>query len=160
MSVWSVVVGGLAGTFVLTTMLRVASEAGLTRMDIPFLLGTAFTGNRSQAKAIGYAAHAVAGVCFAFVYYALFQVLGTSSWWLGGLFGLAHALFAGIVLVNVLLPLVHPRMGSGFTAAPDVAMLEPPGLLMLNYGVRTPIVAIVAHIAYGALVGAIISIGS
>jgi hypothetical protein len=39
--IWGAIVGGLAGTIVLTTILRGASELGLTRMDIPFLLGTA-----------------------------------------------------------------------------------------------------------------------
>ena len=43
MSIWGAVAGGFAGTLVLTTALRTASELQLTRIDIPFLLGTAFT---------------------------------------------------------------------------------------------------------------------
>ena len=43
-------------------------------------------------------------------------------------------------------------MGTRSTAAPAVALLEPPGFLMLNYGVQTPLVSLAAHIAYGALV--------
>src|SRR5215210_9412697 len=39
--IWGALVGGLAGTVVLTTVLRASSELGLTRMDIPFLLGEA-----------------------------------------------------------------------------------------------------------------------
>jgi hypothetical protein len=154
-----VLVGGFAGTLVLTTVLRAASELGQTRMDIPFLLGTAFTGDRMWAKAIGYAAHFVSGLVFASVYGVLFDALGTSSWWLGAVFGLVHALFAGTVLVNVLLPLVHPRMGNEATVAPSVALLEPPGFLLLNYGIRTPIVTVAAHVAYGAIVGAFASLG-
>ena len=57
--IWGALVGGLVGTLVLTTMLRAASELGLTRMDIPFLLGTAVTENRVWAKAVGYALQAV-----------------------------------------------------------------------------------------------------
>ena len=159
MTVSSVIAGGFAGTLVLTTVLRAASELGLTRMDIPFLLGTAFTDDRMWAKAIGYAAHFVSGLVFASVYGVLFDALGTSSWWLGAVFGLVHALFAGTVIVNVLLPLVHPRMGNEATVAPSVALLEPPGFLLLNYGVRTPVVTIAAHIAYGAIVGAFASLG-
>jgi len=154
-----VLAGGFAGTLVLTTVLRAAGELGLTRMDIPFLLGTAFTGDRTWAKAIGYAAHFVSGLVFASVYGLLFAALGTSSWWLGAVFGLVHALFAGTVVVNVLLPLVHPRMGSEATVAPSVALLEPPGFLLLNYGVGTPIVTIAAHVAYGAIVGAFAALG-
>jgi len=41
--IWAALVGGVAGTLVLTTLLRAASELGLTRMDLPFLLGTAVT---------------------------------------------------------------------------------------------------------------------
>jgi hypothetical protein len=33
------------------------------------------------------------------------------------------------------------------------AALEPPGLLALNYGVQTPAVAILAHVAYGITLG-------
>ena len=62
--------------------------------------------------------------------------------------------------MNILLPLVHPRMGTQSTAAPSVALLEPPGFLMLNYGTQTPLVALAAHIVYGTLVGGLISLAS
>ena len=68
MSVWPVLAGGFAGTLVLTTVLRTASEFNLTRMDLPFLLGTAVTADRTRAKAIGYVAHFVMGQVFAFGY--------------------------------------------------------------------------------------------
>lgn len=42
-----------------------------------------------------------------------------------------------------------PRMGTPHTSAPDVALLEPPGFLMLNYGPGTPTVTLAAHPAYG-----------
>jgi hypothetical protein len=32
-------------------------------------------------------------------------------------------------------------------------VLEPPGLLALNYGAQTPAVAIVAHLVYGIVLG-------
>ena len=35
--------GGFIGTLVLTTGLRAATELRLTRIDLPFLLGTVFT---------------------------------------------------------------------------------------------------------------------
>jgi hypothetical protein len=157
MSVWGALVGGFVATVVMTTALRAASELRLTRMDIPFLLGTAFSEDRRRAKAIGYALHAGAGVGFALVYWAAFRVLGESSWWLGGLFGLVHAAFAGSALVNVLLPAVHPRMGTEATSARSTPLLEPPGFMLLNYGRQTPLVALVAHVAYGMIVGAFVS---
>lgn len=150
--------GGLAGTVVLTTILRAASELGLTRMDIPFLLGTAVTVNRVRAKAVGYALHFVFGLLFALGYYAIFVVIGRSGFLLGAGFGLVHALFAGTALVNILLPAVHPRMGSGFDAAGSTPLLEPPGFLLLNYGRQTALVTVVAHVAYGAIVGGFVSL--
>ena len=73
--IWGAVVGGLVGTLVLTTLLRAASELGFTRMDIPFLLGTAFTADRVRAKAIGYGLHFGFGIAFALAYYAIFLVI-------------------------------------------------------------------------------------
>jgi hypothetical protein len=156
--IWGAIVGGLAGTLVLTTVLRAASELGLTRMDIPFLLGTAVTADRVRAKAVGYALHFVFGLLFALAYLAIFIVIDRSGFLLGALFGVVHALFAGTALVNVLLPVVHPRMGTSFDAAGSSPLLEPPGFLLLNYGRQTPAVTIVAHVAYGAIVGGFVSL--
>ena len=149
MTIWSALAGGFAGTVVLTAVLRAASELNLTRMDLPFLLGTALSANRSRAKAIGYVAHLVMGLLFALVYYALFVALGRHDWWLGALFGLGHSLFAGTVLINVLLPIVHPRMATPLSDFTAVALLEPPGFMARNYGLRTPLVSVVAHVLYG-----------
>jgi hypothetical protein len=152
-SIWGALAGGFAGTLVLTTVLRAASELRLTRIDLPFLLGTAFTEDRLRAKGLGYALHFLAGLVFALIYYAIFAAIDESGWLLGAVFGFVHALFAATALVNLLLPLVHPRMGSPLTGANATVLLEPPGFLMLNYGAQTPIVTIVAHVAYGAIVG-------
>ena len=156
--IWGALVGGVAGTIVLTTMLRAASELGLTRMDLSFLLGTAVTSDRVRAKAFGYALHFVFGILFALAYYAIFVVIDESGWLLGALFGLFHAAFAGSAVVNVLLPVVHPRMGTGFTAAGSAPLLEPPGFLLRNYGRQTLAVTLIAHVAYGAIVGGFVSL--
>lgn len=153
MSVLSTAIGGLTGTFVLTTILRAASELHLTRVDLPFLLGTVVTEHRRRAKAIGYVLHFVAGLVFALAYAIGFAVLGRSGWLLGSAFGLLHGLFAGSALVNVLLPVVHPRMGGEMSSFRSTALIEPPGFMMLNYGRRTPFVSLVAHVVYGAIVG-------
>jgi hypothetical protein len=92
-------------------------------MDLPFLLGTIVTSDRTRAKALGYAMHFVLGQLFALVYFGIFSAIGHSGWWLGAAFGLAHGLFAGTALVNVLLPVIHPRMGTSSTAAADQPLL-------------------------------------
>jgi hypothetical protein len=153
MMIWGALVGGFVGTLVLTTILRAASEFGLTRMDLPFLLGAAVTADRVRAKAAGYALHFLFGFLFALAYYAIFVVIDRDGILLGALLGLVHALFAGSALVNILLPVVHPRMGTGFDAAGSSPLLEPPGFLLLNYGRQTPFVTVLAHLLYGAIVG-------
>jgi hypothetical protein len=155
--IWGAIVGGVAGTLVLTTILRAASEVGLTRIDLPFLLGTAVTADRVRAKAVGYALHFVFGLLFALAYYAIFTVIDEAGVLLGALFGLVHAFFAASALVNVLLPVVHPRMGTGFHAAGSAPLLEPPGFLLLNYGRQTPLVTVIAHVIYGGIVGGFVA---
>lgn len=160
MSIWGALAGGLIGTVVLTTALRAASELGWTRMDLPFLLGAAFSANRLRAKAVGYALHFAFGLLFALAYFAIFLAIDRSGWWLGAVFGLVHALFAGTALVNVLLPLVHPRMANPLTAAGSAPLLEAPGFLLTNYGRSTPLVTVLAHIAYGSIVGGFTSLSA
>jgi len=160
MNFWAALGGGLVGTLVLTTVLRASTELRLTRIDLPFLLGTIATSSRRRAKAIGYVAHFLYGLLLAVGYYLIFLVLGTSGFLLGAALGVAHALFAGTVVVNVLLPVVHPRMGSGFSSSRSTAQLEAPGFLMLNYGRATPIVSLIAHVAYGGIVGVFVRYGS
>ena len=158
--IWGAIAGGFAGTLVLTTVLRAASEMSLTRIDLPFLLGTAVTSDRNRAKALGYLLHFVFGQLFAFVYLGMFVAIGRSGWILGAVFGLAHGLFSITALVSVLLPAVHPRMGSTYTAAGASPLLEPPGFMMRNYGARTPQVTLATHIAYGAIVGELIALAT
>ncbi len=160
MSVWGALAGGFVGTLVLTSSMRAASELRVSRMDIPFLLGTAFTADRRKAKALGYLLHFLSGLVFALLYFAVFAAIGRSGWWLGAVFGVAHAVFAGGALVNVLLPTVHPRMGTPFTSAGEAPILEPPGFMLLNYGRRTPLVALAAHLAYGGIVGGFVALAA
>jgi hypothetical protein len=153
MNIGGALAGGFAGTIVLTTVLRTGSELRLTRMDLPFLLGTAVTTNRTRAKVIGYLAHFAFGLAFSLVYFGLFSAVGRSGWVLGALFGVVHGLFSATALVNILLPAVHPRMGTPFTAAGSAPLIESPGFLMRNYGRGTAILSTGAHILYGTLVG-------
>ncbi len=153
MSIWGAVAGGVIGTVVLTTGLRGAQEFGLTRMDLPLLLGTVFSQDRRRAVVLGYALHFVNGVLFALAYYAIFAATDRAGWLFGLGLGAVHGLFAGSGLVNVLLPAIHPRMGTAWSDARETPLLEPPGFLLANYGERTVVVNLVLHLAYGAIVG-------
>jgi len=153
MSLAGALAGVFVGTLVLTTGLRLAQITGLTRMDIPLLLGTAFTEDMRRAQAIGYAVHFFNGLVFAVGYWLVFEAVGEAGWLFGAVLGLIHALFAGGALVNVLLPAVHPRMGTMWSDASETPILEPPGFMLSNYGPQTALVTVVAHLAYGAIVG-------
>ena len=152
--IWGALVGGLIGTLVLTAGLRISQEMGWTRMDLPLLLGTAFASDRPRAEVIGFAVHFVNGLLFALVYWIVFITVGSAGWLLGAVLGLAHALFAGGPLVTILLPSVHPRMGSPWSDAEETPLIEAPGFMLFNYGRATVVVTLVLHVVYGAIVGA------
>jgi hypothetical protein len=153
MTLWGALAGGAVGTIVLSSGLRLAQEFGLTRMDLPLLLGTIFTDRRGLASVVGYAIHFSNGLLFALAYYAVFRAVDQAGWLFGAVLGLVHAALAGGVLVTVLLPSVHPRMGTAWSDAEETPLLEPPGFLLMNYGRRTVIWNVGLHIAYGAIVG-------
>jgi hypothetical protein len=143
---------GLIATAALTAIMTGAQLAGLTRLDIPLLLGTLFTSDPDRARVIGFLVHLVNGQGFALGYAGAFAALGFSSVWLGALLGFVHATVALLVIVP-LLPGIHPRLASPRAGPAAGASLEPPGLLALNYGRETPLVAVLAHVAYGAALG-------
>lgn len=145
---------GFAATLVLTTGMRMSQAYRLTRMDVPYLLGTALTSDRDRAKIVGYAIHFLNGWWMAFLYAAYFRALGFSSAWLGALMGAVHGAFILAVVVP-LLPAVHPRMASETRGPDPTRLLEPPGFFALNYGRQTPLITLIAHVAYGAILGAL-----
>jgi hypothetical protein len=146
--------GGLVGTIVLTTGSRLAQQLGWTRMDIPLLLGTIFTAERGRAMVIGYAIHFANGLLFSLAYGLVFEATDRAGWLFGLALGAVHGAFAGGGLLNVLLPVVHPRMGKLWTDARSTPLLEPPGFLLSNYGRTTLVATFALHLAYGAIVGA------
>jgi len=144
---------GFASTVVLTSILAGSQGAGLTRMNIPYMLGTIFTPDRDKAKFIGFVFHFANGWIFSFIYVAAFQLMGRSTWWFGGLIGLVQAVFVLTMLMSIL-PALHPRMANEQYGPTVVRQLEPPGFLGLHYGLRTPVSVLLAHIVFGAIIGA------
>jgi hypothetical protein len=152
MNLESIILWGFVATLVLTTMMSAAQGMGFSRMSVHFILGTVFTDDRARANVIGFAVHLVNGWAFAFLYGMVFESLGRASWWLGAIMGLVHGL---IILVTImpLLPGLHPRMASEGRGPEPTRALEPPGFMALNYGRRTPAIALAAHMVYGAILG-------
>lgn len=152
MNVRGAVVGGFAGTTILTTLMRGSQAVGVSRVDFPFILGTMLTPDRDRAKVVGSLFHFVNGWLFALIYGALFRQLRLATWWLGAAMGAVHGLFVLLVLMSAL-PGMHPRMASVERGPDPTRQLEPPGFAGLNYGRGTPLVTLVAHVVYGGILG-------
>jgi hypothetical protein len=152
-TLWGALAGGVVGTILLTSGLRVAQQLGWTRMDIPLLLGTVFSDDRDRATVIGVAVHFLNGLLFALGYYAIFSAVDQAGWAFGAALGVVHAALAAGVLVTLLLPAVHPRMGTPWSDAEETPLLEAPGFMLMNYGRRTALWTLLGHVAYGAIVG-------
>jgi hypothetical protein len=148
---------GLLATAILTSVMIVAQLTGWTRLDLPLVLGTMLTDEPDRARVVGFFMHLAVGEGFALGYAAGFALLDQATWWLGALFGLVHVAVA-LTIVVPLLPGVHPRMASDRAGPATVAVLEPPGLLGLNYGIATPAVAVAAHLAFGVALGALLTV--
>lgn len=144
---------GFVGTSVLTTVMAGSQGMRLTRMNIPYMLGTIFTPNRDRAKLVGFGVHLLMGWLFSLVYVAAFHAWGRATWWLGAAVGAVHAAFV-LTAGMRLLPGMHPRMASEQQGPTVMRQLEPPGFLALNYGYQTPLSVLVAHVAFGMILGA------
>jgi hypothetical protein len=143
---------GLVATVALTVIMVVAQLAGLSRMDIPLMLGTIFVEDLDRARVVGSLVHLINGQIFALLYASAFSLLGEATWLLGGVFGAFHG-SAALTVAVPLLPGVHPRMASDRSGPSLAPVLEPPGFLGLNYGAETPVTTLVAHVVYGMLLG-------
>jgi hypothetical protein len=148
---------GFVATVVLTGVMAASQGLGVTRMNIPFMLGTMVTLNRDRAKLAGFGMHLVNGWLFAGLYAAAFRSWRRATWWRGAGIGLVHALFV-LAAGMPLLPSLHPRMASEEHGPTPTRLLEPPGFLALNYGKRTPVTVLVAHLLYGAILGAFVDV--
>lgn len=144
---------GFLSTLVLTSILSGSQGLGLTRMNIPYMLGTIFTPDRDRAKIIGIFFHIFNGWAFSLIYILTFEIFDLATWWLGGILGLVHAMFVLTVGIPIL-PSIHPRMASEQQGPTVVRQLEPPGFMARNYGIRTPISIVIAHILFGGILGA------
>jgi hypothetical protein len=152
MNVGSWLLWGFVGTVVLTTIMAGSQGLRLTRMNLPYMLGTVVTPSRDRAKVVGFILHLFNGWMFSLLYVAAFHSLGLIKWWLGAFIGFVHAAFVLTAGMRIL-PGLHPRMASEQQGPTVARQLEPPGFLALNYGVRTPLSVLLAHLVFGAIIG-------
>ena len=154
MNWFSWLVSGFLATLALSTMLATCQGLGLTRINLPYLLGTLVATDRERAKIYGFLLHLLTGWGFSIFYVLIFEARNNISWWLGLLLGLAHAMLVLTVGMS-LLPGLHHRMASEQHGPNPSRQLEPPGFLALNYGYRTPLSIFLAHAVFGAILGSL-----
>ncbi|HEV2697044.1 MAG TPA: hypothetical protein VGU90_03560 [Terriglobales bacterium] len=154
MNWWSWIFSGFIATVALSAMLALSQGLGLTRMNLPYLLGAIVTHDRDRARLYGLLAHILNGWVFSVLYVLIFEDLRRVNWWFGLLLGLAHALIVLTVGMN-LLPTLHPRMATERHGPNAVRQLEPPGFMALNYGYRTPLSVFLSHAVFGAILGSL-----
>jgi uncharacterized membrane protein YagU involved in acid resistance len=126
------ILGGLAGTIVLTLLMYVAAPMmGIPKMDIAAMLGSMLGG-----WTVGLVMHFVNGVIlFPLIYsYVLLSKLPGTPVAKGVFWGVALWLVAGLI--------VMPMMGAGFFGTANGGMMAAAASLM-------------GHIVYGALLGGI-----
>lgn len=145
----AILLWGLLATAVMTTIMEGAQLLGYSRMSLPFLFGTFFTGRRRAAMIWGYVLYLIGGWLFAILYALVLEEFG-GGWWIGLLLGLVHGLFL-IVVFLPLLPYVHPRMATEYDGPAALGRLEPPGSFGLHYGRPTPVITVAAQTMYGLI---------
>jgi hypothetical protein len=144
---------GFVATMVLTTVESLTQGLNVTRLSLPYIVGTMVTPDRDRAKFYGFILHFLNGWAFSLLYVAAFVSMGEASWWRGTVIGVIHALFV-LAVVMAALPGVHPRMASETHGPTATRQLEPPGFLGVNYGLRTPVSIVLSHALFGAILGA------
>ena len=149
---------GLIGTVAMTTVLHGSQGLGLSRLSLPFLVGTIFTDDRSRAAVLGFIAYVIGGWIFAMLYFLFFASIRIGTWWLGAALGFLHGLFL-LVCALPLLPHAHPRMATEHDGPSSEVRLEPPGFMGLNYGRGTPITLLLGQTLYGATLGFFAELG-
>jgi hypothetical protein len=152
MNVGSWLLWGFVATVVLTTAMAATQGLRLTRINLPYMLGTMFTPDRDRAKLVGAFVHLGFGWAFSLLYVAAFEAWRQATWVRGAAVGLVHAVFVLTVGMRFL-PGLHPRMASEQQGPTVARQLEPPGFLALNYGVQTPVTVVLAHLLFGAILG-------
>src|SRR5262245_41038374 len=98
MNLPSILLWGFVSTAILTTIMSASQGLGLSRMSLPFMLGTIFTPDYGRASVLGFLVHFLNGWIFSLIYALAFESWHRATWWLGAGIGLVHGLFVLIAI--------------------------------------------------------------
>lgn len=158
---WQGLVGGAAGVVAMSMLMQMAVAMGMTRMQLPVILGSMITRDEDSAKRIGMMWHFVNGLIFGLIYagvWKAFDITGHSvgtGLWVGALFGAVHGI--AFAMVMPMMSAMHPRAGGTLAAATPAGEVRLPsfGVGGKNFGSMTPMGVLAAHVVYGLVWGAV-----
>ncbi len=156
MSPPAVLISGVVATAAMAAVFGVGRAVGATRLSLPRLLGTGLTPDPAAGRRVGAAMLVGYGLALAPLFAMMLSGSRHTSVEGGAVLGLAFGLLV-LVVAPAVLPLLHPRMASPARGALSGRGLVPPGWLALHYGGGTAPITLLAHGAYGAVLGALLA---
>ncbi len=69
---WEGPVAGGVATVAMTMLMQMGAAMGMTRMNMPLMLGSMLTSDRGRANAFGWAMHSLNGLAFGLLYALVF----------------------------------------------------------------------------------------
>lgn len=94
---------GLVGAFAMNFFMRKVSATYSKRVDMLVALGSYFTGKTDNAASLGTMIHAVAGVIFGAIYFAIMQTMGALVFPYALFLGLGFGFFHGLIMSYLLM---------------------------------------------------------
>ncbi len=137
------IIAGLAAAAAMDGVMFLISRTGFTKGTMTVALGSLFTRSMETARVVGWFIHGVSGVLFAMLYTLLFLSFGLEA----GLACLAAGLGIGFlhgIVVSIMLVMVVSE--------------HHPIEKFRNAGIEVGVAHMAGHLAYGAVVGAVIGI--
>lgn len=146
------VLAGLLGGMAFLIVVYMGLGVGMTRMNFLYILGTMMAPQAPERAAytIGFAAHMMASAGFGIAHTGLLHAIGVSSvgeaagWDL--LIGAVHGMVI-LAVMPMMLNTMHVLVRRGQIAHPGVALV--------GFGAMTPMGSLMAHVAFGLVVGAV-----
>lgn len=156
---WEGLVAGGVATVVMTLLMQIGAAMGMTRMNMPLMLGSMLVRERERARKLGWMMHFANGLAFGLVYALVFWAVDpvsvASAWWIGLVVGAVHGVVA--LAAMPMMSAMHPRVrpAGAASAAGDVALPEF-GFGGRGFGAGTPAGIMVGHLVFGLVWGLVL----
>lgn len=148
---WALLAGVLGGLAFLAVVMM-GRAVGMTRMNFLEVVGTMLVpaGSKATVYGTGLAVHLMASAGFGVAHVGLLHAIGITSvgqaagWDL--VLGMAHGVLI-LAMLPAALTLMHPLVRKH--------AMDRPGVALTGFGPGTPIGSLMAHVAFGLVVGSV-----